>query len=152
MIDNVNNLPAISSKNGVRNLSIARLHLSGMSQSEIAEKVGLSQVQISNILKDDNIKAVINDTIKGMVLAAPQIGNKLIAHCLDEDDKGISVKAISEYNKAIGIVGTHANVYVNNLMVSNQTLNVLSDEMGSLLASRRIDRPQDAEVIDIEVE
>jgi hypothetical protein len=140
----------ISSRKLDRNLTIARMHLNGMSYDDIGEKVGLSKTQIGTILHDDNIKAVINSTIRGMALAAPSIGNRLIDHCMQEDDPDRSVKAIGEYNKVVGIASPHASIYIQNMLVSGG-VNLISPGLAGLIGSGSTQVVQDTEeIIDID--
>ncbi len=56
----------------VRNVAIAKDRGTGMSYKELGDKYGLSKMQIGRILKDDEIKAIIDHTTTNMVALLPE--------------------------------------------------------------------------------
>ena len=147
-INTIDNLPAVTEGHAGRDLHIAKLRLSGMTMPEIADQVGLTHQRVSQILSQDHVRSVIADTLQSLSLAAPQVGHRLLGHIEQDDDDNRSLKAIDTYSKIIGIASPHASIYVQNMMINNNTA-VISSEMSDLLASKRVDRDQDADIIDV---
>ena len=130
-----------------RDLSISKLHLKGLSQRDIASQLDVSQPTISAILSKQHIKSVVERAVSSMILRAPEVVQRLFQHIHDKDDKTISMKAITEYNKVIGISQSHASIVVQNMYVDARQQTVSADLVQ--LLGQGMDTLTDDDVIDL---
>ena len=129
-----------------RNYSIASRAVAGLSQREIAGEFNLSQKQVSNILRDDEVKEVLDGVYREYAFHAPWIAQEFIALCNDEDKK-IRLDAIKEFQKIMGISPTHTvNHFLTNIYAAQGDV-ILAGQVGRLLG--RDDRQPLAPVIDV---
>ena len=89
-----------------RDLNVARQRFLGMTLKEIAEANQISFQRVSQILKTDEIKIVLEDTIRGYLAEAPSIRDELLSLCRDDDPR-VRVQAIRKFNKVTGISPSH---------------------------------------------
>ena len=140
--------PKINPTTLSRNLSITALSLTGKNQSEIARTVGLSQQQVSQILKDDQCKAIIDKTLRIYIAHSHGIAKRFLQLCYDPDKK-ISLDAIKHYNQIIGIAGTHTvNQFFANIYNDNRS--IITDDVARLfgmLSGQMVG--EDDEIIDV---
>lgn len=138
-------------RNAERNCTIAQMHLKGFNYTEIAKNVNVNKRQITNILSDKNIKEIVINTVKGYILNCGIVAQKLLDH-IDDNDPQVSLKAIAEYNKIIGISSAHAPVIIQNMYVDNSHT-VISDSVLQILhGSGDQDDNQDSDIIDIDTD
>ena len=106
-------------KNTDRNLSIGKMAMEGKSQRDIAKAFDLSQPQVSNVLRDEDIKPLLDNHFKYLVGHAPQVGVRFMELVLNDDDK-IASQNIPEYHKSMGITQAHPSIQVQNLYVDQR--------------------------------
>jgi DNA-binding transcriptional regulator LsrR (DeoR family) len=129
-----------------RDVAISQLHLSGKSQKEIAAEIGISNATVSRVLSKEHIKELVNKAVEAMILRAPEVVKRLFEH-IQEDNASVSMKAISEYNKVIGISQPHASLVIQNMYVDARR-QTLSAEMVQVL-SPGLKQLTDDDILDI---
>ena len=135
-----------------RDLHIAEMRAKGMTTIEIGKQTNLTHQRISQIINDDEIKSIIEDTQRKYIAEAPEISDRFLMLCKDED-KSISTKNIAEYHKIVGISPSHANnQFIQNIYNDNSQV-VVSEGIIELLKGRTVRADFewccDAQVVDI---
>jgi len=117
-----------------RDYYIAEKRLEGMNQTDIAKEVGISQKQVSNILRDEEIREYIDRGIKYQVNLIPK-ANERHEQLMDSEDEGIRLKAVELIYKNTGISPTHAqSTYIQNVFNDNRNISC-SPEMLKIIGS-----------------
>lgn len=105
----------------VRNVSIAQDRLGGLSQTKIAKKHGISQMQVSRILSSDEAKAIIQSGIREQINMIPEANEVVRSSMSDPDDGKLRLEAAKTVFKNTGITPSHTAISIDKiLMVSNQ--------------------------------
>jgi DNA-binding transcriptional regulator LsrR (DeoR family) len=130
-----------------RDVTISQLHLQGMTHKEIADKTGTSKATISRVLSKEHIKKIVTNAVESMIIRAPEVVQRLFEH-IQGNDASVSMKAISEYNKVIGISQPHASLVIQNMYVDARR-QTLSAEMVQVL-SPGLKQLTDDDILDIE--
>jgi len=107
-----------------RDLNIAEMYCDGQSTLDIAKSVGLSNQRISQILNTDQIKQIVDTTLRGYLAHAPVVKDKFLKHISSDDDK-ISLDAIKEWHKVTRLSSPHTDVHLlNQIYVDNRQTTV----------------------------
>ncbi len=120
-------LPADNPQRINRDLSVATLTAKGYSQHEVANKLGISQPRVNQLLSDDKVRQLLQDTVRVYASHAKGIRKQFIKLCYS-DDEGIQSKNIAEWHKIMGIAPVHtSSVYITQIIgqqtiVSNPTV------------------------------
>jgi len=110
----------------VRNVTIAQDRIANMSYREIAEKHSLSKMQICRILKDDEIKEIVEQGQTQAISMIPLANNVYYDRLTDNKEKGLQFQAARDIKKMAGILPSNVtNQTINNIfnMQNNITLN-----------------------------
>lgn len=104
-----------------RNYTIAEFRCQGLSCKEIGDKVGLTKGRISQILKDDEIKDLIDQTHRIYAAHAKGIAKEFLKLCYDKD-KNIKLSAIKNYQKIMGFLPAHLqNQFITQINIKNES-------------------------------
>jgi len=100
--------------------------MSGMEQNEIAQKYGLTQGRISQILaEDDSVKYLISTATRAQARMLGKVIRNYDKFLDDTDDKQIQLKASQDVMRNVGITPSHTqSITINNIM---QTNNIMAD-------------------------
>jgi len=126
-----------------RDTRIAEMYLQGMSQYEIGQAIGIDRSQVSRVLSNEHAREIVQSSVRAMAAHAREVGLRLIELTRDKD-KAVRQKAISEYNKVIGIAGAHASTVIQNIYI-DQRVQLLQPQILSALECSQV---IDAEVIE----
>jgi len=137
-------LPADNPARIHRDASIGIMNAEGMSQTKIADKVGIDQAQVSRILSEERQKEIIDQAVNIRIAAIKGASRRLVKHVYSKDAK-ISLAAIGLIDKSTGISGAHTPpIYIDKLYQQNNTQVLSADVLGLL-------EGHGSRVIDIEV-
>ena len=136
-----------------RRCKVAELRSTGMSQQDIANEVGITQQGVSVMLKDEDVKAILDGVHRKYVSHADEVSDKFLEHCADEDKK-ISLDACKSYNKMVGFMPSPMqNQFLTQINITNDADS--EQEMAGLaafLAQKRQDDIRKQEALDAEYE
>lgn len=105
--------------------------IQGASQRAIAKDLGVHQSTISRALADDQCKELLDQAQRRYVAALPQVAERFLALCLDED-KSISTANLKELHKIVGIAPSHTqSVFIQQIYNDNRQM--LSEETSAIL-------------------
>lgn len=116
-----------------RDQEIIGLRAQGSTTRDIASKMDISQGRVSQILNDKEIKAELDGVHRMYASRAKEIGVTFLDLCGDKEDKAISLNAIKEYHKIMGISPTNqqntfiANIYQQNSAIPQESLKMLGE-------------------------
>ena len=96
--------------------------LTGAGCRKIAGKLGLHYTTVANYLKKDDVKELIDNHQKYIASFAPFVAQKFIDLCFSKDE-GIATKNIAQYQTAMGIVGSHPSLFIQNVWQDNRVIN-----------------------------
>jgi len=124
--------------------------LQGLPYSDIATALGMGKSTVGRRLSKPITRQIVQTAISALSLYAPKVARRLI-EMLDDEDRNIRLKAISEYNRIMGLSHAHASVVIQEMYVDQRT-QVLSPSLVGLLGSPAADQPDDEGIIDVEAE
>ncbi len=129
-----------------RNATIAEMRaLTGAGCRKIAEKLGIHYTTVANYLKKDDVRELIDNHQKYLASFAPFVGQKFMDLCFSSDE-AIATRNIAQYQTAMGIVGSHPSVFIQNIYQSNQIINY-SPHIQAII-EQQIDTAIDGEIIE----
>jgi len=134
----------------IRDGTIADMVLEGLPYSDIADALKIGKATVARRLSKPITRQIVQTAISALSLYAPKVARRLI-EMLDDEDRNIRLKAISEYNRIMGLSHAHASVVIQEMYVDQRT-QVLSPGLVSLLGSGEASLAEDDGVIDVEEE
>jgi hypothetical protein len=120
-----------------RDQTIVGLRAQGKTTNEIAKTVGVTQGRISQILSDEDIKKELDNVHRMYASKAQEISTNFLDHCMDKEDKTLSLNAIKEYHKVMGISPSNvqttfiSNIYQQNNVIPQESLSMLKEFFGT---------------------
>jgi len=135
---------------GINDATMAGMVLEGLPYSEVAKALGIDKSTVSRRLSKPITRQIVQTTISALSLYAPKVARRLM-EAVDDPDRNISLKGISEYNKIMGLSHAHASVVIQEMYVDQRT-QVLSPSLVGLLGAGDPVQSDDEEVIDIDEE
>jgi len=130
--------------------TMAEMILQGLPYSEIAKALNIGKSTVTRRLSKPITRQIVQTTISALSLYAPKVARRLI-EMVDDDDRNIRLKAISEYNKIMGLSHAHASVVIQEMYVDQRT-QVLSPSLVGLLGAGEAVQTDDEGIIDVEAE
>ena len=135
-----------------RDRTVAEDRLKGMTYAQIAAKHGIVKSTVGEILKDDDIKAILEQGTKELIAFIPKAVDNY-NHLLTSDTEKIQLEASRDILKTTGIMPSHTstqfftNIYnqTNTIsMLDPRIMGVIGSAVGGLLDSD----VEEAEVVD----
>ena len=119
-----------------------------MPQTALAAKHNVSQSQISRILSQDEMQAIVHQGITDQVSMIPS-ANEVIQECINGDDKKMALDASKVVFKNTGITPSHTQININKMFnQDNRTQAVQIDGLQEFMAFKYRDEDDD-KVIDV---
>lgn len=115
-----------------RNIEIACLRSTGKSVLEIAREINVSKATVSRALKDEEVKAILDETTKYYATFAPAIRQALIELCVSENPE-VRQRAIAEWHKVMGMTSSQQSIFIQNMFAQQNNV-VLPRHLQELLA------------------
>lgn len=117
-----------------RDVAIAQSRIAGKTYREMAKEHGISTRTICRVLKDDEIKDIIETGTQQSISMIPLAQQVYYDSLTQTDDKGIRLKAAQDLSKMAGILPSNVqNQKITNIF--NQQNNImLSDKVGKALS------------------
>ncbi len=131
-----------------RDCSMAEKRAEGKSYSQLAKEFGISKSRVGQILRQDEIKEILDETTKQLVSLVPLAMENVIRTLLDKNEKALAYKASTDLLKTIGVAPSHVNNPIINKYYTQENNVVLSDGVAKLLSKTLIRKNED--LIDIE--
>ena len=139
----------MSNNKKVRNVSIAQDRVAGLSQTDIAKKHGISQMQVSRILSSDEAKAIIQTGIQEQICMIPEANEVVRSSMSDPDDGKLRLDAAKTVLKNTGITPSHTAISIDKLLIDNRSQEkTLIDGLQEFMAYKYRDE-DDKKVIDV---
>jgi len=118
-------------RNSARNFSIGSMYYSeGLSQKEIAERVGLSQRQVSNIVRTtEEAKQAYEKAIREQYELL-ELSTQRHKELIESEDEKVALGAVGLNFKNCRVSPSHTteNIYINKILQDNRSVSV-SPEM-----------------------
>ena len=116
----------------IRNNEIAQEVMSGMTYREIAKKHNISPSRVCQVLKQDNIKEIIEQGTTQMIAMIPLATDTVLDFLNDKSEKQLRFKAAETVLKTVSIIpGAIQNQTINNIY--SQTNNIITAETMELV-------------------
>ncbi len=111
----------------VRNYAIANDRTSGMTYAELSKKYGVTKTQIGRILKDDEIREILDQAATEMISLLPKawdVHNKMLS---DPNEKALALRAAENILKIGAIMPSNVvNQRITNIFA--QQNNIITPE------------------------
>ncbi len=129
-----------------RDVAIAQERIAGKTYQQIADKFGVCKGHVGYILKDDEIKAMVEQGTSRTISMIPLANKVYYDRLTDPNEKALQLKAAQDIKKMAGILPS--NVQNNKItQIFNQTNNLITGETMDL--AKRILPGFNAEDIDV---
>ena len=118
-----------------RDCTIAQDRLKGMTYSQIAEKHGVVKSTVGNILRDDDIKAILEQGTKELIAFIPKAVDNY-NHLLTSGTEKIQLEASRDILKTTGIMPSHTSTqFFTNIYNQTNTISMLDPRIMGVIGS-----------------
>ena len=134
----------------IRNAIIANQVGSGQDVKDVANQHNLSIPQTYRILSDNQCQQILDQVMRVNIAHAKGINKRFLKHCYDTEDKKISLDAIKQYQKIVGIAPSHAvSLFIQNIYNDNRA--IVTEDVAALFELLSEQAAGGGDVFDVEV-